>query len=412
MTAPRATLLALALALVGCDPGGDDVAGQAPLPVVTVAPVASRPVQQSAEFVGRIEAVERVELRARVEGFLQSRTFIEGSFVRAGDILFQIDPAPFEAARDRAEADVASALAAVVEAQKKLDRAQQLIKRGNISQASLDAAQAEADQAAAIQRARQADARQAEIDLSYTTIVAPIAGRIDRSAYSIGNLVSPQSGTLATVTSLDPIYVTFSISERDFVTFAQDAARQGRRTATTPPAAADAAGQAAGGDGPRDPAFAAQAGPDEMPTTGEGVTLTIKLANGSIYGHEGALTFIDSAVDPQTGTILLRGTFPNPDGILVPGQFVTVSIRTREAVEALTVPQAAIQRDQQGAFVLVVDADGTVQVRRIRTGARVDTDWIVEDGLSEGELLIVEGLQKVRPGMATETIGAPTQAGG
>lgn len=420
-----AALVAAGLALAGCDAGDQGTPREAPPPVVTVAPVKERPVRQSAEFVGRIEPISYVELRARVEGFLQNRNFVEGTFVRTGDVLFEIEPEPFEAALVRAEADVASAKAAVTEAENALKRAQQLIRRGNISQAKLDEAQASAEQTAASLRAREADLKQAQINLSYARIVAPIDGRIDRSVYSVGNLVSPESGVLATVTALDPIYVNFSISERALVTFAQEAARERRRTPTTPPAAdaaepetADTTDTALTGEidivketepppepaPPGNPPTSAQASPD--------VTLVLKLPNESIYPHEGLLTFIDTRIDPQTGTILLRGTMPNPDGILLPGQFVTVSIRANEAVSALTVPQAAIQRDQQGPFVLIVGADGTVQVRRIRTGVRDGTDWIVEDGLTEGELLIVQGLQKVRPGMTVKTVGGTASAEG
>ena len=366
---PNLSAAALALlpvlALGACDQGTSTAqdGGDAPAPAVSVVPVQRAEVRDTFGFVGRVEAVDHVELRARVEGTLLERPFTEGEDVDVGDILFVIDPAPFDAAVDLATANLERARAAAVEAEQALGRTQQLHARGNVSDAALDEATAQAQQTAADVLGREAELRQAEIDQDYATIEAPIAGRISRAAFSVGNLLNPNSGALATLTSLDPIYVTFSVSERDMVTWSQNQA---------------------------------QTGEEVEPTD---LVMELNLANGTRYDITGVIDFVDSTVDGNTGTIPVRTVFSNPDRILLPGQFVEVLVSDREPVSALVVPQAAVQTDQTGQFVLTVDSDSRAVVRRVTVGQQDGTNWIVEEGLEEGEQVIVQGLQRVRPGL-------------
>jgi len=212
--------------------------------------------------------------------------------------------------------------------------------------------------------------RQAEITYGYTEIRAPIAGRIGRARVKVGNLVGPESGVLATVVQQDPMYVRFSVAERELLAFRRQAERVGR---------------------------------DWREST---VTLQLRLGDGSMYDETGTLDFVDVQVDPNTDTVTVRGTFPNPDGLLTDNQFVQVLAARAEPETALVVPRATVQVDQQGTFVLVVDEDDQVAVERVVTGAQVGQDVIVEAGLEAGDRVIVEGLMKVRPGMDVRAVAA------
>lgn len=368
---PKWRLLALlpALALAAC---GDEAATSdgdgAPAPVVSVVPVERTEIREGFSFVGRVEAVDHVELRARVEGTLLDRPFTEGEDVAVGDTLFVIDPAPFDAAVDLASANLERARAAATEAEQALARTRELHGRGNVSDATLDEAVARSQETAADVLAREAELRTVRIDQDHATITAPIAGRISRAALSVGNLVNPNSGALATVTSLDPIYVLFSISERDFVTWSQ----------TLVEAGADAA-------------------PPDL-------VLELGLANGTMYDQSGAIDFLDTTVDGNTGTIPVRGVFANPNRILLPGQFVEVVVSGSQPVSALVVPQAAVQTDQTGQFVLTVDSEGRATVRQVTVGQQEGQDWVIQQGLEEGEQVIVQGLQRVRPGQPVSAV--------
>lgn len=354
-------------------PAGDaEGRGNQPLPSVAVTAVSRQPVTEAFSFVGRIEAVDHVDIRARVQGFLEQRLFEEGQDVGAGDLLFLIEPEPFEAAVAQAQANLERAEAAIPQTERALARAEQLFSRGNVSEAALDDARAATEQARADVAAAEAELQRVRIDLSYTRIATPLAGQVSRSVYSVGNLVGPDSGVLTTVTRLDPIYVTFSVSERDVVTF--------RRQQT-------------------------EGGPDTAD-----LVLGLRLPDDSDYGDEGRIDYVDTQVDPATGTLAVRGVFDNPDRLLLPGQFVTVLLRGREPEQVLLVPQAAIQQDQAGHFVLGVDADNQVAVRRVTVGRQVDTAWVVEGGLTEGDLVITEGLQRIRPGVAVEPVLASQPA--
>ena len=358
----------LAFGLAGCDEGPTQPqAVQAEPPAVDVVHAERQAVSQQFEFVGRVQAIERVELRARIEGFLQERSFREGDLVEAGSPMFRIERDTFEARVELARAHLAAAEALKVEADANLARAQQLVERGNISQQSVDEAEANARTTAADVLARTAELRQAEIDLSYTEISTPISGRASREAYSVGNLVSPNSGVLATVTSLDPISVVFSISEAELIAAQRARAENG-----------------ATGDIRDDEA-------DVVPR--------IALPDGQLYEHEGEVDFVGAEVDPLTGTVPIRATFANPDALLLHGQFATVVLTSQEPENKIVIPVSAVQEDQAGAYVLVLSDDKLAEIRRIERGPTQEVDLIVEQGLEEGEVVVVEGLQKIRPGV-------------
>lgn len=379
----RATTLTLVAALLspalaGCGDEQSQAQPAPPPPAVVVAEVEKREINPRIEYVGQTVAIDTVDLRARVQAFLVRRAFTEGEDVRQGTLLFGLEREPFEAAVEAAAANVAEARAEVVRTRRDLERARTLSAQGNVSQQALDRATSENQRAEATLRANEAALRQAQIDLGYTQITAPFDGRIGRSVYSVGQWVGPDSGVLATLVRLDPIYVVFNVSEQSYLNYrkrAEEAERAGK------------------------------APPEFVPR--------LRLANGAEYPHAGRLNFVDNRVDPSTGTIAVRAEFPNPDKLLVPGLFVTVELRSTEGKPALLIPQPAVQEDQGGRFVLVVDAGNTVQMRRVETGARVGVQWEVTAGLAEGERVIYEGIQKVRPGaVVSPTLRPPASPTG
>ncbi|MFW5680610.1 MAG: efflux RND transporter periplasmic adaptor subunit [Pseudomonadota bacterium] len=353
--------IVLALAVVVPVTSAPATAQEAARPAVGVAPVALQDVTPKARFTGRAEAIDRVELRARVQGFLQERGFEEGQRVEAGTLLFVIEQAPYEAVLAQRRAELASAEAEVETAALQLERGEQLLRGNNIPAAEVDERRARL--LVAEGKAMEADAavRAAEIDLGYTDITAPITGRIGRAAYSVGAFVGPESGALATLVRQDPVYVTFPVSQ-SIITRARQ--------------------EAIAGGGELD--IVARA---ELPT-------------GELYPAPGRLAFAEVEVQAGTDTLTLRATFPNPDGLLIPGQFLNVVLELGEPVEALAVPTAALLADQAGLYVLVVGADEVVEQRRVELGSAEGASTIVTQGLREGELVVVEGIQKVRPGQA------------
>jgi membrane fusion protein (multidrug efflux system) len=366
--------LALALTglltlLAGCGaetPTGPADAG--PPPAVVVVKAVTRPVEEQAQFVGRVVAVDKVELRARVEGFLKERKFTEGQQVGVGDLLFLIEPDQYQSIVQQRQADVAKAEADAKNADAQLARGEELLQSKNISQAQVDELRAAAGIAeAGIAQAKAALAA-AELDLGYTEVKAPIAGRIGLAKYTVGNLVGPSSGPLATIVSRDPIYVTFPLTQRELLAARRDV-------------------QEKGGDPSK-------------------VVVRLRLPDGSPHEQPGHLNFVDVTTDPGTDTVTLRAGFANPDGILVDGQYVGVTAKAGEPQSAIVIPQAALQVDQQGVFVMVVDGDRKAQVRRIQTGQQVGSDIVVGQGLQEGDLVITEGIQKIRPGQVVSATPA------
>jgi membrane fusion protein (multidrug efflux system) len=361
---------AAGLALAVAAPGW--VAAQqspAAAPAVTVVPVEERDITPSTSFTGRIEAKDKVDLRARVDGFLEQRLFTEGQDVRAGDLLFVIEKAPYQAEIENVEAAIARAQSTLDLAEIERRRQAELVKKQATAQARLDEATGRAGEARADLQRQQANLTTAELNLSYTDIKAPISGRIGRSNYSVGNFVGPQSGTLATIVSQDPMYVTFPVTQRQLL-----AVRKASE---------------AGGRNPAD------------------MAVKIRLADGSLYSEVGRLNFVDVQVNQGTDTVQVRATVPNTQGLLVDGQLVTVMVETAKPQAALVIPQQAVQIDQAGRYVLKVDAENKVQVQRITVGGEEQGYYVVTNGLARGERVITEGLQKVRPGMVVDAAEAP-----
>ena len=366
------SLLLGSLTLSGCGKPNAP-APEMPPPSVVVVPAQSRVVDEEASFVGRVLAVNRVDLRARVEGFLEERRFTEGQEVKVGDILFVIEPGQYAAAVEQRQADLEKARADQLNTAAQLARGLELVKAKNISQSSVDELQAADSIAKAGITLAQAALTRAMLDLSYTRITAPVPGRIGLASYTVGNLVGPSSGTLATIVSRDPIYVQFPVTQRDLL-----GARQ---------TIEDKGGNA------RD------------------VKVRVRLPDGTLYEHAGRLDFVDVTTDPGTDSVTLRAELPNPDGILVDRQYVGVLLEAGAPESAILIPQSALQVDQQGVYVMILDADGKAQTRRIETGQNKGADAVVNKGLVEGELVITQGIQQVRPGQAVSAAPATSAAG-
>ncbi len=366
----------LSLLLSACDTSDSQkqAAASAPPPGVLVATARAEQVINSTEFIGRTVAVNDISLTAQVSGYLIERLFEEGAEVEADDLLFKIDPSIYEAEVAAAKGSVAKAAAALSRAEKDLKRYRELLKKQSVSQQQVDQAESDELQAKAELEAAQASLKKAETDLSFTEIRAPIKGRIGRALISVGNLVGPQSGVLARLVELDPIYVNFSISERDLLDVKQRQAESKR------------------------------VGKEERQAR---VQVELRLANKRIYEHRGEIDFLDNTVDPKTGTVTLRARFDNPDGLLVPGLFVSTILSREQRTTELMIPQAAVQEDQTGRFVLVVAPDETIERRKITTGRQIGANLIVSTGLNPDERVVVEGIQKVRPGMKVEAKMAP-----
>ena len=350
--------------------GGMALAQNAPPPPsVTVTPVVSREVRETADFIGRVTPINKVDIVARVQGFIEQRLFTEGQNVKTDDLLFRIEQDTYKAAVQQQEANLAKAKANEVNAALQLARAKELVRNQNIPQATVD--QRAADEAAAQADILEAQAalEQAQINLRYTEIHSPIDGRIGLANFTIGNLVSPSSGTLATVVSQDPIYVIFQASEREILDYK-------RRIA-------------------------------ELSDQNGHVAVRLRLPDGSIYPEQGLTDFLDIQVSASSDTVAVRAQLPNPHGLLVAGGIVGVIVEAGTPKKALVVPQSSVQLDQAGRYVLLVDASKKVELRRITTGADQGSDITVTDGLREGELVIVEGVQKVRPGQVVAASGAP-----
>jgi len=361
--------LVAALGLVAW--GGEALAQGAAPPSVTVAAVVSREIRETANFVGRVTPIDKVDIVARVPGFIEQRLFVEGQTVKTGDLLFRIEQDTYKAAVEQQNANLAKAKATETNAALQLARGKALVRNQNISQETVD--QRAADDAAAQADVLQAQAalEQAQINLRYTEIHAPIDGRIGRANFTVGNLVSPSSGTLATIVSQDPIYVVFQASEREVLEYKRRIAELGDKNGH--------------------------------------VTVRVTLPDGSLYAEPGLSNFLDIQVSGSSDTVAVRAQFANPQGLLTPGGVVGVLVQSGTPQSALIVPQSSVQIDQAGSYVMVVDqASKKVELRRITTGSEEGTGVAVTNGLKEGELVIVEGVQKVRPGQVV----AASVAGG
>ena len=347
--------------LSGCDNDADQPAIENP--AVSVFQVKTEEVGQYLEFVARTEPNQSVEIRARVEGELISRSFTEGGIVMKGQELFQIDPDQYSASLAEAEAALKSQRVGAANALRNLERGQELSKTGFISNSDLDKLVTTSSQAEAAVRSAEANLEKASLNLQYSTIHAPFTGSIGRVKFNVGNLVTPQSDSLATLISIDPMYVNFQLEEARYLNYLQM--------------------------------------PEDIQ---QEVNLTLRLPNNQVYTGDGVVNFADTRIDESTGTVAMRAEFSNKNGSLVPGLFVTLMIETEDKESVALVPQVAVQENQQGKFVLVVGEDNKVVARVVQLGRRMNAMWVVESGLEAGEQIIIEGLQKVRPGVEVEPI--------
>jgi RND family efflux transporter MFP subunit len=354
---------AAALALSACAPNQAAQPNASPLPQVTVAQAISRKVTEFDAVTGRFEAVQRVELRPRVSGYIASVNFTEGSEVKKDDVLFVIDPRPYEAERDKARAQLAQARSQLVLAQSERERATKLLAQHAISQEEYDTRTAGREQAQANVEAAQAALDSAALNLAFTRVTAPISGRISRALVTSGNFVTNGQTPLTTLVSLDPIYVTFDGDEQEYLKYTK-AARAGTRA-------------------------------------GAGVARTpvlVGLADENDYPHQGVMVFVDNALDPTTGTIRSRALLDNHDRLFTPGLFARIKLMDGAQHDAVLVNDSAIGTDQTVRYVLVVGTGNKVEYRPVQLGPVIDGLRVVQSGLTPGESIVVNGLQRVRPG--------------
>ena len=355
----------------------------APPPAVGVVKVQAAAIVESADFVGRVQAVDRVSLTTRVTAFLDQRLFTEGAEVQQGDLLFRLERAPFETSVAQQEGSVADVTARLANATIQLGRAQQLMSSAAGHKSAVDDALAAQRSLAALLAVAQAQLTQAKINLEYTEIKAPVAGKIGRGSVTPGNVVSPTSGPLATIVSQDPMYVTFPVASRTLTALQKRYAAKGIAGA---------------------------------------VAVHLKLPDGSAYGPTGTIDYVDPTVSPTTDTILVRARIPNPalrpaepgkpvDRPLTDGAFVAVSVEGIEPVMALGIPRAAVLSDQQGSYVFVLGDGNKAEQRRIKLGQSTPAIAVIAEGLKEGETVISEGIQKVRPGAVVAPAPATPSAG-
>lgn len=369
-----APAIGLALLLASCSSQPQQPqSGPAQVSVVTIK---ASPVTLTTELPGRISAAETSDVRPQVNGIVVARLFEEGDFVRVGQPLYRIDPAPYEAQVASAQASLARARAAVASTAGLARRYQELVKINGVSQQELEDAVTSAQQAEADVQAQVAALRTAQIDLARTTVRAPISGRIGRSSFTVGALVTAsQASALATIQRIDRVYVDIPQSSSDLLRL--------RR-------------QIAAGDLSRD---------------ANGARVKLILEDGSTYAQDGTLQFADVTVDADTGTQNIRAVFNNPDGLLLPGMFARAVLVEGSTSNAILAPQRAVSRDAKGgASVMVVGADGKLQPRPITTSRTVGQDWVVTSGLQPGDRVVVEGAQNLMPG--TPVKASPYQAGG
>lgn len=360
----RAVIIAACPLLAACRKIAPAAPPTAPPPEVGVVTVAAARAPVSYDFVAQTEASKTVEVRARVQGFLLRWLFEEGGRVKEGDLLFEIDPRSFEADLEIARARLNQGEAQRFLAETTLQRLEQVAELGAVNPREMDEAQANLLNAKAAVRLAQGELANAELNMSYTKVLSPLNGRIGRAQKEQGSLVDPGSNSLlATVTQDDPIYVYFSIPEREILRWKQDVA-SGRIV------------------GPE---------PGRVP-------VAITLSDGTKYPHVGLINFVDVRTDPLTGTAVIRAALPNSDGTLQPGQYVKASILGWERVDAITVPQRAVVQLPMGPMVMVVGQKDTIEPRPVTLGSWFNDTWIIESGLKPGERVVVDGLVLARPG--------------
>lgn len=362
--AALAVVLLCSSLLAGCEEAAQQqAAAPATIPAVTVVKVEAKDLRPSVSFSARVEALNKVDLLARIQGYLEKQNFTEGSSVKTGDLLYVIEQAPYKAKVSAAEAAVAVAAARLDRTEIELKRQTTLVNKEASAQTKLDDARTARNEAKGQYDKLMAELEQAKLQLSYTEIHAPIDGRIGKSLLSVGSFVSPQSGTLATIVQQDPIGVTFPVTQRDLISVREKMGENAKLADHT---------------------------------------VYVEIGKGKRYPQPGKVDFLDVAVNTGTDSVDARATFPNPQGTLVDGQLVTAVVEASSAEPTLVVPVNAIQIDQSGPFVLVVNSEKKIEVRRVEL-LRQDNSFVaIAKGLSAGDLVVTEGVQKVRPGQVVD----------
>ena len=366
----RQVICAALVVFALCSPA---LAQQQPSTAVAVGVVKAErmPIAKAGDFVGRVEAISRVEIQARITGFLEEVLFKEGELIKEGSPLYRIEKGLFEAQVRQAEGALERSQAAKALSALQLSRAEELVEKQAGTVVARDQARAQDQQAEGAVMADEANLATARINLGYTDIVAPITGKIGRTNITKGNVVSPASGPLTVIVSQDPMYVSFPVSQREFLR-AQAAGRQ---------------------------------------VDIGNIKARLRFADGTAYQQEGNVNFVDVQVDRNTDTILVRATFPNPAGALIDGQFVRIEVERGKPEEKVVIPQAALIADQEGVYVFTVE-DGKATVKRVKPGSATDTGAVIDQGLTGGELVIVDGLLLVRPGIEVRATPSRTLSGG
>ena len=359
-------LVALTLAVPATTPAVAQQQPQATVPVGTVT-AERQPIAQIRDFVGRVDAINKVEVRARVQGYLEAVTFKEGDRIKKGDSLYHIEKGLFQAAVEQAKGALERSKSAKVLTAIQLQRAEDLLTKSAGTEVARDQARAADQQADGAILSDQANLDTANINLGYTDITSPIDGKVSKTNVTEGNVVGPTSGVLTLIVSQDPMYISFPVSQRELLQ-AQLSGKLGNLS---------------------------------------DVKITIRFADGTAYKHEGTVNFIDVAVDRATDTVLARATIPNPEGALIDGQLVSVAVQAGAPQEKVVVPQAALIADQEGVYVFAVE-DGKAVVKRVKPGGDSGTNIVINDGLQGGEQIIVDGLQSVRPGQPVKATPALT----
>lgn len=355
------TLLAVSCSLLVFACEKKEAPREPPPPDVKVAVVLQKTVPIYVENIGETSGAVDVEIRARVEGFLETVNFQEGSFVKKGQLLYTIDPQPLRAALAQASGRVAEAQATLAKTQQDVARYEPLVKQNAISREIYETSVSAERAASASVDAAKAAEEDAKLNLGYTNVYSPVDGLIGKTLVKAGNLVGRGENTLLTIVSnVENIHVRSNVSERDYLRLAR----------------------------------ATEAGTSKTPDNFE-----LVLADGSLYNHKGKLIFADRAVDPQTGTLGIEATFPNPEHLLRPGQYARLRAAIDEKPNAILVPQTSVQELQGGYSVVVIGADNKVKLRSVQAGERIGSLWIIDSGLKAGEKIVVEGLQKIRDGV-------------
>ncbi|QYJ88931.1 efflux RND transporter periplasmic adaptor subunit [Shewanella halotolerans] len=360
------TLFSSALLLAAC--GKAPAPGPAVMPSVVVNTAQVKEIRAKTEIVGRTRASEDVVIKSQIQGQLLKRTFVEGDDIDAGELLFEIDPSTFEAELAQQQAVLKQAIASRDVAVMNWERGRRLLPDGMISAQDMDELTSRKLTTAAGVVQAEAAVKAAELQLSYTKVYAPISGRISGAKVSQGDIITPQS-ELASLVQLQPMWVNFQVAEKTIISAKQNFSKAAKHEVKL-----------------------------------SDIVIRLRLPNGTMFDETGHIDFVSNRVDAATGTLELRATFDNESKLMLPGLFVTLVIESPISEQAILIPQAAVQEDQQGRFVMVLDGDNKVQKRVVELGDRFGVDWRVLSGLNEGERIVVDGLQKIRPGIEVKAV--------